>query len=317
MLIRRLAIALALASLAPGQPTECEAAKRQAARPSVTIVAVGDVQLGRGVGQAIARHGIDYPFARVRRLICSADLALANLECALSRDGVPISKRFSFKADPAAADGLRHAGFGVAILANNHSLDCGREALPESLNALRTCGLLSVGAGRDAPEAAAPLLIERNGLRIAILARTFILPEGIIYREDAPTVAVYDPNRINGEVHAARQQSDIVIVSLHWGIEYARQPQEEQRRIAHRLIDAGASLVLGHHPHTPQPVERYHHGLIAYSLGNFVFDPAGDGGRHGLLLRCILTRKGVASYSGTPVLIRDAQPGPASHSGEG
>jgi poly-gamma-glutamate synthesis protein (capsule biosynthesis protein) len=121
-------------------------------------------------------------------------------------------------------------------------------------------------------------------------------------------VAAYDPDRIEEEVCAARKQADVVIVSLHWGIEYARQPQESQRRIAHSLIDAGAALVIGHHPHTPQPVERHRHGLIAYSLGNFVFDAAGEGGRHGLILKCVLTREGVTDYTTTPVVISLCQP---------
>jgi poly-gamma-glutamate synthesis protein (capsule biosynthesis protein) len=114
------------------------------------------------------------------------------------------------------------------------------------------------------------------------------------------------------DIRAARRQADIVIVSLHWGIEYAHQPQESQVRIAHDLIAAGADLVIGHHTHTPQPVERYRGGLIAYSLGNFVFDPAGEGGRNGLLLQCTVTRRGVESYSVLPVRITDAQPHPGA-----
>jgi len=278
--------------------------------PAVTIVAVGDVQLGRGVGDVIAQHGPDYPFEHVRGIISDADLALCNLECALSAEGIPIAKRYSFKADPVAADGLARAGFDVAILANNHSVDCGRWALAETIEILQARGLVPVGAGRNATEAAAPAMAERNGLRIAVLARTFVLPDGVIYREDVPTVAAYEPDRIEDEVRAARRQADVVIVSLHWGVEYARQPQESQRRIARRLIDAGAALVVGHHTHTPQPVERYHHGLIAYSLGNFVFDSHGEGGRYGLLLRCTLGREGVMKYDLAPIESKETRPWP-------
>jgi len=285
-------------------------ARASADGPAVTLVAVGDVQLGRGVGRLIERDGPDYPFEHVGGILREADVGLFNLECALSEDGIPIQKRFSFKADPIAAEGLARAGFDVAVLANNHSVDCGRWALPETTNILASKGIASVGGGATMAEAAAPVVIERNGLRIAFLARTFILPDGVIYREDVPTVAVYDPDRIDEEIRAARRRADIVVVSLHWGIEYARQPQESQRRIARRLIDAGADLVIGHHTHTPQPVERYGRGLIAYSLGNFVFDPAGEGGRNGIVLQCTLTRRGVASFAALPVRITDAQPRP-------
>jgi poly-gamma-glutamate capsule biosynthesis protein CapA/YwtB (metallophosphatase superfamily) len=278
--------------------------------PAVTIVAVGDVQLGRGVGRAIARHGPDYPFEYVRSMIQEADLAVFNLECALSAEGIPIPKRYSFKADPATADGLARAGFDVAILANNHSVDCGRWRLPETMDVLRARGIVPVGGGMSVAEAAAPVMVERSGLRIAILARTFILPDGVIYREDVPTIAVYDPDRIEEEVRAAARRADVVIVSLHWGIEYARQPQESQRRIARRLIDAGADLIIGHHTHTPQPVERCGDGLIAYSLGNFVFDSRGEGGRYGTLLRCTLTADGVKNYGALPIRIEQAQPLP-------
>jgi poly-gamma-glutamate capsule biosynthesis protein CapA/YwtB (metallophosphatase superfamily) len=281
-----------------------------AGEAAVTIVAVGDVQLGRGVGRKIVERGADYPFERVRGLVAGADLAIFNLECALSAEGSAIAKRFSFKADLAAADGLARAGFDVAVLANNHSLDCGRAALPETLEALRSRGVVAVGAGMNAEEAAAPLIITKNGLRVAVLARTFYYPDGVIYREDAPTVAVYDPDGIEEEVRAARKQADIVIVSLHWGVEYAGQPQESQRRMARKLIDAGAALVIGHHPHSPQPVERYGNGLIAYSLGNFVFDPGQPRAAEGLLLTCTVTKHGVTRYRSTRVQIKEMQPRP-------
>jgi len=256
----------------------------------------------------IERHGPDYPFEHVRDIVQEADLAVFNLECALSQNGTPIQKRFSFKADPLAAHGLARAGFDVAILANNHSVDCGRWVLPETIDVLESTGIATVGGGADMAAAAAPIEVKCNGLRLAFLARTFILPDGVIYREDVPTVATYDPDRIEEEIGAARAQADVVVVSLHWGVEYARQPQESQRRIARRLIEAGADLVIGHHTHTPQPVERYKNGLIAYSLGNFVFDSHAEGGRYGTMLRCTVTKAGIVEYQEIPVKIERGQP---------
>jgi poly-gamma-glutamate synthesis protein (capsule biosynthesis protein) len=294
-----IALALLAALAAGGSPRP---------QAEVTLVAVGDLQLGRGVGRSIEAEGVEYPFRAVRALLDGADIAFGNLECALSKEAKPIPKRYSFKADPEAARGLAWAGFDVLSLANNHSLDCGRRALAETTEALRAHGLLPVGAAENAQAAAAPLIMQRRGLRVAFLARTMFYPEGVIYREDAPTVAVLDPEHIEQEIRAACERADIVVVSLHWGIEYARQPQEEQRRLARRLIDAGASLVLGHHPHTPQPVERYRGGVIAYSLGNFVFDAASPHAREGLAFRCVLTRNGIRSAEAPPVLIHQGQP---------
>jgi poly-gamma-glutamate synthesis protein (capsule biosynthesis protein) len=176
------------------------------------------------------------------------------------------------------------------------------------MDVLHARGIVPVGGGMSMAEAAAPVIVARNGIRIAFLARTFILPDGVIYREDVPTIAVYDPKAVEDEIRAARRRADAVIVSLHWGIEYARQPQESQRRIARRLIKAGADLVLGHHTHTPQPVERYRNGLIAYSLGNFVFDSHAEAGRRGLLLRCRLSVNGVEDHEAIPIRIERAQP---------
>ena len=141
-------VPLLLLALAPaaGSPPRAE--------PAVTLVAVGDVQLGRGVGRLIERHGPDCPFEHVRGIIQEADLALLNLECALSAEGTPIKKRFSFKADPIAADGLARAGFDVAILANNHSVDCGRWTLPETIDTLTSKGIAAVGGGANMSAAA-------------------------------------------------------------------------------------------------------------------------------------------------------------------
>jgi poly-gamma-glutamate synthesis protein (capsule biosynthesis protein) len=279
-----------------------------AAEPSVSLIAVGDIQLGRGVGEAMQKQDADYPFLKVAKILRSADIAFGNLECAISEKGRAIPKRYSFKAAPASLAGVANAGFDILSLANNHSLDCGRSALPESLAALEKYSLPPVGIGNNAQEAAMPLIIEKHGLRIAFLARTMFAPEGVIYREDAPTVAMLEPEELIADVKAARKQADLVVVSLHWGIEYTRQPQEEQRRLAHRLIDAGAGLILGHHPHTPQPVERYHRGLIAYSLGNFVFDAATPRAGKGLILRCVLTKQGAKLVENIPIVIKDCQP---------
>jgi len=281
-----------------------------AAEPSVTLVAVGDIQLARGTARAIEREGADYPFSATAEITRGADLAVGNLECALSRDATALVKRYSFKADPACADGLARAGFDVLSLANNHSLDCGRAGLLDTMDALARRGISWVGAGEDAAAAEAPLIVERKGLRIAFLAWTAVHCVGVIYRRDAPGAAAFETERAEAAIRAAGRRADVVIVLLHWGLEYTREPREVQRRIARRLIDAGAHLIIGHHPHTPQPVERYRGGVIAYSLGNFVFDSASEQARGGLILRCALQRDGVSGVESIPVTITRCRPEP-------
>jgi len=283
--------------------------------PTLTLVAVGDIMLARGVAKAIEREGPGYPFSATAEITRAADLAVANLECALSRDATALVKRYSFKADPACAEGLKNAGFDILSLANNHTLDCGRAGLLDTMAALDAHGLRWVGAGRDAAAAEAPLIVECKGLRLAFLAWTAVQCEGVIYREDAPGAAVYDPEQAEAAVRAARKRADIVIVSLHWGLEFTREPAEEQRRVAHRLIDAGADLIIGHHAHTPQPVERFRKGVIAYSLGNFVFDAPTDRARHGLILRCELGPHGVGRVETIPTTITRCRPEPTPRSG--
>jgi len=275
---------------------------------SVTLVAVGDVMLGRGVAEVAAEKGWDYIFEATREQITAADLVFCNLECPLTAHGVPVAKPISFKAPPEVAGALRRAGFDIVSVANNHTLDCGRSGLTDTLEALAQNALVAVGAGETQHHARVPVVVPANDLRIAFLAACAYKPEGIIYREDALFIALLNPAELESRVRAVAREADVIVVSLHWGIEYTKQPSEGQRRLARRLIDAGASLVLGHHPHTVQPVERYHAGLIAYSLGNFVFDSSREHGRHGIILHCTLGKDGVRDFGVTPVEITDGQP---------
>jgi len=282
------------------------------AERTVTLVAVGDMQLARGTQQMIKREGVDYPFSGTAQTIRGADLAVGNLECALSRDAKALVKRYSFKADPASADGLARAGFDVLALANNHTLDCGRAGLLETMAALDKRGLRWVGAGKDGKAAEEPLMLKRNGLRIAFLARTAILPDGVVHRMDRPGAALLDAARTAEAVKSVSKRADVVVVLLHWGLESTYQPRETQRRIARLLVDAGADLIIGHHSHTPQAVERYHGAVIAYSLGNFIFDNPRERARHGLILQCVLTPSGVSSAQTIAVTIKQCRPEPVS-----
>lgn len=271
-------------------------------------MAVGDVMLDRGIGKRIKKHGIEWPFKLVRDTLRSADLAFCNLECPLTSRGIKVTKPICFKADPANVECPADAGFDIVSLANNHSMDCSRAGLLETMHYLHKSGIAHTGAGNTPSEAALPTIVTVKGIRIAFLARNAWLPEGMWSRPDAPNSAYLDSETIESEVRDASRKADVVIVSLHWGIEYRTHPQPAQVELAHRIIDAGADLIIGHHPHVLQKVEKYHGGVIAYSLGNFLFDSPFRNCKQTTILKCRLTKSGASDIEQMPVTIKDYRP---------
>ncbi len=186
-------------------------------------------------------------------------------------------------------------------LANNHMFDWGQAALVDTLDRLRSAGIRPVGAGRNDLEAHYPVLVNLNGVRLAFLAYVDVPPREASAGADRPGVAWLDPERALADIRFAQPLADVVVVSLHWGVEYARRPSPAQVEFAHRMIDAGADLVVGGHPHVVQPLEEYHGRWIAYSLGNFIFDQHDPPTHHGLLLEATLTGKQLSSVRPVPI----------------
>lgn len=264
----------------------------------------------------LARHGDDYPLARVRDTLSSADLAFANLECPLSRNGSKASKPFCFKVPPERVRALRSGGLDLLSLANNHSMDCGRTGLVETMETLRVGGLRWCGAGATRAEAEAPAVAQIRGLRIAFVGFCDFIPEGTFLREDRPTIAFASEESVGRAVGAARRSADVLIASFHWGVEYRSRPGDRQETLARTAVEAGADLVLGHHPHVLQRLESIPRrggrpALVAYSLGNFVFDQRGSGRDQSVILRCTLGKGGVQRAEILPVRIEDCRPRPA------
>jgi poly-gamma-glutamate synthesis protein (capsule biosynthesis protein) len=266
----------------------------------ITLLAVGDVMLARGVGKKMKKFGISYPFENVKPLIKEADIAFCNLECPITEKGIPIKKKYVFKANPEAAYSLAQAGFDIVSLANNHILDCGERRLLDTFDNLSKHGIKHCGAGKTKSEIHNPLIIESKDLNIAFLAYSFFVQGSQVASVNAKTM-------IN-DIVLAKQESDVIIVSLHWGEEYATYPDSHQIELAHQIIDAGASLVLGHHPHVFQPVELYHGGIIAYSLGNFVFDQKDEATCESTTLLCGLSKQRVSKVILVPIVIEGFRP---------
>lgn len=258
------------------QPAASEvtaAAKTDTAHSELRVAAVGDIMLGGTAAPEMQKYGYDYPFEQVKTLLQQAQIVFGNLEGPLTDDGTAEqNKKYVFRSPPEkVAPALARAGFNIVSLANNHSLDYGPPGLESTRAALAKAGIQPVGAGRNEAEARTPVYMKADGVTVAFLAYSLVFPEEFWAGPDKPGTAFGHEQNVRADVAAARQKADIVVVSFHWGQEGKTDLRDYQTLLAHAAIDAGATAVLGHHPHILQGVERYQDGVIVYSLGNFAF----------------------------------------------
>ena len=242
----------------------------------VRLAAMGDVMLARDVGRHFAAAPQDFRMDDVRGVLKDFDLVCLNLETPVGTSGSPDpvqDPHVTFRAAPETLDVLRALGVSFVSLGNNHMLDYGDAALIETLELLDAAGIGWVGAGRNYEEANRPLLMTSGGQRIAVLSYAFIYSANTrMARRGLAGVADHRLGRILPRIRGLARQGHKVVVSVHWGKEYSFYPLPYQMRQARRMIDHGASLILGHGPHYPQGIERYRGAEIVYSLGNFIFD---------------------------------------------
>ncbi len=275
--------------------------------PSLVVAWGGDVMLGRGVAQGMRRRGRPDPLAAMRARLATADLRVANLESPLTDEPRQSVNPYDITARPAHIGVLTAAGFDVLGLANNHATDNGRDGLAETLRTVREAGIQPIGAGDTAAEAWAPVIIERTSLRLAFLAFN-AAGESLAATDALPGVAALDRATAEAAVRSAAARADLVLVQVHWGTEYAHAPSPAQRKIAGWLVQAGADVVIGHHSHVVQPLEWTSRpgrrpALVAYSLGNLVFDSLDPDAHRGLLLETRLTTAGVAAIRALPLAV--------------
>ena len=255
-------------------------------RSLTTLIAVGDIMLGRNVNVKMQKYqNFFYPFEKTAHLLSSTNITFGNLESPFHKN-CPIvgSGTFKFCADYKAIEGLKFAGFDVLSLENNHIGNYGKEGIEETKKILLENEILGIDNN---------LAIKQfNNLAFGFLAFNFTFKE--------------DPKWVLHLIEAAKEKVDILIVSLHWGNEYQKEPAKWQKDLAHQIIDSGAKLIIGHHPHVIQPVEKYKDGLIFYSLGNFVFDQMwSEETRKGLVAKINFEEKNIKDYQTYLVLISD------------
>lgn len=242
---------------------------------ALSILFTGDVLLSRGVGRVIRYAGADRLFSpSVDSLFATAQIVVANLECPATLAGAPLNKRFVFRADPKVLPALRRHGITHLNLANNHSIDQGRDGLTDTYYNILEAGMTPIGYGTGDAEACRPLPLAAEPRPVYVLTSLRVMSENYVYMPSRPCVCEASADRLCDSVRALRRREPraCVIVCLHWGVEHTPHPTTEQRHEAHALIDAGADAIIGHHPHTAQDVEVYRGRPIFYSLGNFIFD---------------------------------------------
>lgn len=267
-----------------------------AAQQGVSMVFAGDIMLDGLPGKAIAA-GRD-PFASFAAPLAAADLRIGNLECVVATGGEEVEKNYTFRAHPDTLAVLRRH-FDAVSLANNHSGDFGRAAFAETLGHLDRHAIGRFGGGRDLREAHAPLIVERRGIRIALLGYNEFLPRSFEADYDAPGVAWSEDEMVREDIRQARaaHRADLVIPYIHWGWEYEPRAGERQRQLARLMIDAGADAVVGGHPHVVQDTEIYRGKPVIYSLGNFLIDGFDNPATTtGWLLRLELDKDGVTGW---------------------
>jgi len=262
------------------------------------LIFVGDVMVAQDeeTGRLIER-GED-PFEPFAGLLKEADVAVGNLECVIAEKGEPVPKAFQFRANSRCIPVLKKH-FTALTVANNHSGDFGKLALVEQCERFEKAGLPYFGGGRNKADARKPWIVERNGIRIALLGYCEVFSRSFQAETNLPGVAWSEhEDEVLADIKAARDnyKADVVIPFLHWGVEH-EPANDRQKTFARRMIDAGADVIVGAHPHVTQGTAYYKGHLIVYSLGNFLFNGFHDDeSQTGWALRLTVDRKGMVRW---------------------
>lgn len=273
---------------------------------TLTVSAVGDMIFDRKVKNLIAAQGGQAPLASVAAQLSPADITVGNLESNLATSGkANAAKDVTFQGDPRGIEGLKLAGFDLLSLANNHVLDYGPSSLLDTVSLLDSSGIAHAGAGANQAAAWAPASITRKEASVAFLSFSHIVPAGFIAQENRAGMAsgYTDMDRTMAAIADAKKTHDYVIVSFHWGVEYEDAANGNQVKWAHAAVDAGADLVASSHPHVIQGVEYYKDRLIAYSLGDFVFDHYSRKTGEAFILNVDMGPDGISNAKVVPVYL--------------
>lgn len=274
---------------------------------AINITLVGDIFLGNWVEKYIQKDP-SYPYYHLTTILNQSDLLIGNLEAPLSLKGeVYVEKTYTLHCHPRGVQTLTAGGFDAVTLANNHIMDFGPSALMETLAVLAKHNIKYTGAGTNLNQARTPAYLEKNGLKIALLAYNNTYPLEFNASANTPGTAQGRREYIEADVKRAKASADLVIVSFHWSAELLKEPKPYQRSLAKLSIDSGADLVFGHHPHVVQGIEIYKNRVIAYSLGNFIFSSYSRKVKDSMILQVRMGKDGPQAVVLYPINVNNHQ----------
>ena len=277
---------------------------------TLNIVFTGDILLDRGVRRVINHHGVDHLFSDgIDSVFRSAQIVVGNLECPATKIESPVFKQYIFRSEPEWLDTLRQHGITHLNLANNHSIDQGREGLLDTKQNIEEAGMVPIGAGASMREAAGPVLLASSPRKVWLVPSLRLALENYSYLTDKPCVSQEPMDSLMQRVFQLRKADStaVIIVSLHWGGEHTSKPVPRQRMEAHQLILAGADALICHHTHTLQTIETFRGKPIYYSIGNFIFDPTHPINAEACIVRLKITSDTINTET-LPVQIRHCVP---------
>ena len=277
---------------------------------TLNVVFTGDILLDRGVRRVIDKHGVDHLFTEgVDSVFRSAQVVVGNLECPATNIQSPVQKLYIFRGEPEWLEALKRHGITHLNLANNHSIDQGREGLMDTRQNIIDAGITAIGAGANMTEAAEPVLLSRTPRNVWLVPSLRLALENYAYLPDKPCVSQEPMDSLLNRVHRLRKADStaVIIVSLHWGGEHTMHPVKSQRWDARQIIRAGADVLVCHHTHTLQDVEDINGHSVFYSIGNFIFDQSKPENTKACIVRLKITGKTVTTEA-IPIEIKNCVP---------
>lgn len=274
------------------------------------ILFTGDVLLDRGVRLWIQRKGVRWLFEGVEDEFKKSDAVIINLECPITDSISSINKKFIFRADVQWTKELHDVGITHAALSNNHTNDQGRRGLKATNHHLLSAGIQPIGYGMNENEQAKPVIISKNGINVAVFNSVTFTLENWVHLQNRPGICQLNPKSLSKIIknYKTHHKNTFVAVVLHWGLEFQSLPTRMQRNDAHLLTEAGADVIVGHHPHVLQPVDTINHTPVFYSIGNFVFDQSPSVTRKSMIASVEFSKNGVVESNSIPVKIEKCRP---------
>ncbi|WP_110112176.1 CapA family protein [Bacillus sp. CGMCC 1.16541] len=281
----------------------------------ITLTMVGDIMMGRHIKEITERYGEDFIFRNVKGFFEESDYVSGNYEHPVIKGEEntydKLDKSIHLSSNEKDLQTVKDAGFDVLSLANNHTMDFGVKGLEDTMQAFKKNQVDYVGAGNNMDEAKQAISYkEVDGVRIATVGFNDVLVAGMKADQNRPGVLDADPDVIFEVIQNAKDNADLVVVNAHWGQEYDVEPSPRQEGLAKAMVDAGADIIVGHHPHVVQSFDVYNGAVIFYSLGNFVFDQGWSNTKNSAMVQYHLNKQGEATVDVIPMQIKEGSPQP-------